>query len=324
MIFDGHGDIWTHVAIKRSKGAKNIIKNYHLDRFKQGNLIGGIFIIWVDPPYDNKPKERALDIIGHMASEIMENQDIIKIIYNHKDFNLAIDENKLAVLIGMEGLDAIGERVDLLNTLYLLGLRHASLTWNEENLLATGVDGNPERGLTSLGIDAVNLMEHLGIIVDVSHANEKSFWDIYENTNKPFIASHSNCKSLCDVPRNITDAQLKAIAERNGLVGLNAFGQFIHKDESKQDLEHLVNHLDHMVEIMGIDHVGFGFDFFDYLNSDTVGSFAEGDSYGTIGFEDVSKTKNLLDLLSKRGYSKDDIEKISYKNFYRIIKETLI
>lgn len=324
MIFDGHGDIWTHVAIKRDKGKKDIIKNFHLDRFKKGKMIGGIFIIWIDPPYDKNPKERALEIIGHMATEIMENQDIIKIIHNHKDFNLAIEENKLGVLIGMEGLAAIGEKVNLLNTLYLLGLRHASLTWNEENLLGTGVNGNPERGLTRSGIEAVNLMKKLGIIIDVSHANEKSFWNIYENTKKPFIASHSNSKSLCNVPRNITDEQLKAIAERNGLVGLNAFGQFVHEDKSKRDIEHLANHLDHMVEIMGIDHVGFGFDFFDYLSSDTVGSFAEGDKYGTIGFEDISKTNDLLDLLSKRGYSKDDIEKISYKNFYRIMKEVLV
>lgn len=324
MIFDGHGDIWTDVAIKRNKGEKNIIKNFHLDRFKQGEMIGGIFIIWIDPPYDKKPEERAIEIIGHMATEIMENQDILKIIHNHEDFHLAIKEDKLGVLIGMEGLSAIGENIDLLNTLYLLGLRHASLTWNEENILATGASGNPNRGLTDSGIEAVKLMENLGIIVDVSHANDKTFWDIYENTDKPFIASHSNCRSLCSVPRNITDEQLKAIAERNGLVGLNSFGQFVHEDKAKQDIEHLANHLDHMVEVMGIDHVGFGFDFFDYLNSDTVGSFAEGDSYGTIGFEDISKTDNLINLLSKRGYTQKDIEKVSYKNFYRIMREILV
>ena len=143
MIFDGHGDIWTDVTLKRSKGKRYIIKNMHLDRFKKGKMIGGIFVIWVDPPYDEDPQSRTLEIIEHMSSEIMENQDILKIVKNTKDFDQALAEGKLAVVIGMEGLSGIGDRVNLINALYLLGVRHMSLTWNEENLLATGVNGKP-------------------------------------------------------------------------------------------------------------------------------------------------------------------------------------
>ena len=323
MIFDGHGDIWTHVALNRTKGKKNIIKNEHLDRFKKGNMIGGIFIIWVDPPYDKSPQSRTLEIIEHMSSEIMENLDILKIVRNTEDFDQALSEDKLAVLIGMEGLSGIGDRVNLINTLYLLGVRHMALTWNEENLLATGVRGSPNRGLTKLGIEAVRLMEKLGIIIDLAHANDKTFWDVYENTKGPIINSHSNSRKLCDVARNIPDDQIKAIAKRGGLVGLNSFNEFVHVDREKQDIIHLAEHLDHLVEVAGIDHVSFGFDFFHYLKTDTIDSFVDDVNIGTKGFETVEKVPDLIDILYSKGYTKSDIEKISYKNYYRIIQNVL-
>lgn len=323
MIFDCHGDIWTDVTVQRDNGMKDVIKNRHLNRFNSGDIIGGIFVLWIDPPHDENPKKRLVEMISATSTEIMGNQDILRIILGKGDFDKALEEEKLAVIIGLEGLSGIGDNIDLLNALYMFGVRHASLTWNEENLLATGVRGNPERGVTALGEKAIHLMEKLGIIIDVSHANDKTFWDVYEKTTKPFIASHSNCRALCNVKRNLSDEQLKAISERDGLVGLNSFNEFVHLDKDKQDLEHLVNHLDHMVDIMGIDHVCFGFDFFDFLENNTTDDFVEGDTIGTKDFENASKTHNLIAEMKKRGYSEEDIEKVSYKNFYRIIEELI-
>jgi len=324
MIFDGHGDIWTDVAQRRKKGHRNIIKNVHLDRFKKGNMLGGIFIIWIDPDNDIDPRTQTLEIIEYMGTEIMENQDILKIVKSTEDFNAALEEDKLAVIIGMEGLSGIGDNVDLINTLYLLGVRHVSLTWNEENPLATGVKGNTNRGLSKKGIEAVQLMEKLGIIVDTAHANDKTFWDIYENTTGPIINSHSNARALCNVPRNITDDQIKAIAERGGLIGLNTFNEFVHIDKDKRDINNLANHLDYLVELVGIDHVGFGFDFFDYLEEDSMESFVEDKkTLSAKGIETIVKVPELIDILYNRGYSKEDIDKISYRNFYRIIEEVL-
>lgn len=323
MIFDGHADIWTDVTIRRQRGIKDVFKKVHLEKFKRGDICGGIFVMWADPPNDTKPKKRLLEMIEQTSNEIMENQDLFYIIRKSKDFDIAIEENKMPIMIGVEGLRAIGKNIDLLNSLYLFGVRHASLTWNEENELATGVGGDPSRGVTKYGIEAVKKIEELGIILDVSHINERSFWDIFQITTKPFIASHSNCRALCDVPRNLTDEQLKAITEKGGIVGLNAFREFVHIDREKQDIEHLVNHIDHMVEIMGIDHVAFGFDFFDYLEDDTTSSFATDGGKGVIGLEDTSKAQNIIYALEKRGYKKEDIEKISYKNFKRIIKNII-
>ncbi|WP_353095840.1 membrane dipeptidase [Tissierella praeacuta] len=323
MLFDIHGDIWTDVTVKREKGLKNIIRDYHLERFKKGNMAGGIFVIWIDPPHDENPKERCLESIKSMSKEIWESRDILKILYSSNDFYQAVGENKLGVLLGLEGLSAIGEDIDYIYTLYRLGFRHASLTWNEENALATGIRGDANRGLTSLGKDAIKIIENLGIILDVSHANDKTFWDIYNVATKPFIASHSNSRALCNVPRNLTDDQIKAIGERDGLIGINAFNEFIHREHNKRTIDYLINHIEHIVDLIGIDHVALGFDFFEYIGSDTSNTFTEDSYVGTSGIEDISKGNNLVLKLRERGFSREDIEKIGYKNFLNLMDKVL-
>lgn len=323
MIFDAHSDIWTHVAKKRLEGEDNIIRHYHLNKFKEGNINSSIFVVWSDPPYDKNPKERTKQILDKVKEEIKDSNDIIHIVKKSEDFDIAKENNKIAILIGMEGLKAIEDNIDDIEKLYTFGIRHASLTWNEENKLATGAKGSFDRGLTDDGIKLIKKMEKLGIILDVSHANEKTFWDICKIATKPFIASHSNCRSLCDVPRNLTDNQLREIAKRNGVVGVNSYQEFVSFDLEKRTIGHLVDHIDHMVEVMGIDHIGLGFDFAEYLNLDTLKHYINTYTYGVKGLEDTTKANNIIKELEFRGYSKEDIEKISYKNFYRVIKEII-
>lgn len=323
MLFDIHGDIWTDVTVKRQMGLKNIIKDYHLERFRKGNMVGGIFVIWIDPPHDKRPKERLVESIKEMSTEIWENQDILKVIYSRKDFFKAVEEDKLAVLLGLEGLDAIGKDVESIYTLYQLGFRHSSLTWNEENALATGAQGDINRGLTAAGKDAIKIIEELGMVLDVSHANDKTFWDIYNTTTKPFIASHSNSRKLCNVPRNLSDDQIRAIGQKDGIIGINAFNEFIHLDHDKRNIDYLINHLEHIIDLIGIDHVALGFDFFEYIQSETSDSFIDEPYIGTKGIEDISKGNNLILKLKDRGFTEDDIEKIGYKNFLNLLDKVL-
>lgn len=323
MLFDIHGDIWTDVTVKRLSGEKDVIKNHHLDRFKKGNMVGGIFVVWADPPHDKRPKERLYENIETMSAEICENQDILKIIYNSKDSYKAIENDKLAVMLGLEGLSSIGEDVEKLYLLYQFGFRHMSLTWNEENQLATGVAGNVNRGLTKSGIEAVQLINKLGIILDVSHLNERSFWDVYQSSDKPFMASHSNARRLCDVPRNLWDDQIKAIGEKDGLVGINAFNEFIHTDPKKKTVDFLINHIEHIANLIGIEKVALGFDFFEYLEGDTTDEFTEAPYKGTKGLEDISQSNNLIQGLTKRGFTKEEIDKVSYKNFLNFMDKVL-
>ena len=317
-IFDGHVDIWYDVAEKRKLGEENIVKKYHYDRLKAGHIIGGIFIAYLEHRERQDDEKEMFHLINSTIHEIKNNSDIFNIIKKKGDFNRGIVEEKLSVLMGVEGLRAIGTNLDWLDTLYELGFRHASLTWNEENDLATGVAGNVERGLTPIGIEAVKKIEELGMIIDVSHANEKTFWDIYNNTTKPFIASHSNAKSLCNHKRNLTDEQIKAIASRDGVIGINAYKGFVAIDSYKQNLERFVDHIEYIISLVGVRHVALGFDFCEYLYADK-----KEEEINPQGLENASKAMAVIDELYRRGYSESDIRKIAFENFMRVIETIL-
>lgn len=323
MIFDGHSDIWTDVTARTLKGENDIIRKRHLKKIKEGKISGSIFVIWIDPPYTDEPYKRSMLILDSIKKELEYCKDLVFLAKSFNDIEKALKENKIYVFIGMEGLSSIGENLDLIDYYHDFGARHASLTWNEENALATGAKGNPNRGLTELGKKAVRKIHQKNMILDVSHLNEKSFWDVANETDKPIIASHSNCKALCDVPRNLADNQLRKIAELNGLVGINSFNEFVHRDLDKQNIEMLVKHVVYMADVMGIDHVGIGMDYCDFLDDSSMSSFSSQETSYTKGLEDASKTYNIIIELKKAGFSKDEIEKVAYKNFHRIIKEVI-
>ncbi|SCZ80285.1 dipeptidase [Acidaminobacter hydrogenoformans] len=324
MLLDIHGDIWTDVTVKSAQGIRNIIRDYHLERFKKGNMAGGIFVIWADPPHDLRPQERLIESIRAMSKELMDSRDIVQVMKRSEDFSHAIAHNKLAVMLGLEGLSGIGEDIEALYPLYQLGFRHASLTWNEQNALATGVKGDPSRGLTAKGKEAASLIHELGMILDVSHANDKTFWDIADLSDKPIIASHSNARALCDVPRNLTDEQIKTIGSKNGLIGINAYNEFIHVLPAERTVDRLIDHLVHIAGLIGIEKIALGFDFFEYLSSSTTDSFTSETYAGTIGLEDITKAPNMISRLSARGFTREEIEQISHKNFLSLMDRVLI
>jgi membrane dipeptidase len=184
------------------------------------------------------------------------------------------------------------------------------LTWNEENLLATGAGGDPDKGLTDLGQKAVRRMWDLGMLVDVSHLNDGGFWDVIRLADGPVIASHSNCRALCDVRRNLTDDQLRAIRDTGGVVGLNVYHAFVHADPARQTAETLARHAVHMAEVMGVEHVACGFDFCEF--------FGPGNE-GAQGLESCAHIPTLFDQLERFGMSKREREMIARENFLRVL-----
>lgn len=323
MNFDAHCDIWTDVTHHYLAGEHNIFRKYHHERLKKGKIEGGIFVIWNDPPFDENPLERTRQMQAAITQEEAECSDILKIARSYDDMTNARKEGKVYAFIGHEGLKSIGKDVDMIDDFYKFGARHASLTWNEENDLATGARGNPERGLTEYGKRAVRKIQDLGMILDVSHINDTSFWDLLRVASGPVVATHSNARALCNHIRNLTDEQLKELAKTGGMAGLNSFNEFVHPEENKQTLENLIKHLIHMIEVMGIDHVGFGFDFFEFLCSDTMSNVSSQSTSYTIGLEDASKVPNIIKEMKRIGLTQEEIEKISYKNWHRLIKKAI-
>ncbi|MGL5440119.1 MAG: dipeptidase [Filifactoraceae bacterium] len=323
MIFDCHADVLVDVTNKRLKGKRNILKADYIDRYKQVGVTGSIFVLWTEPKELQTANEERLAILRKEGiTELKENEDILRIVYTVDDFYKAIDEDKLAVMLGVEGLCGIGEELNLIDKLYEEGVRHVGLTWNEENSLATGIGGRSDRGLTPLGIVAVKKLEDLGVVIDVSHLNDTSFWDVVKIAKKPLIASHSNSRSLCDVPRNLTDDQIKAIGNTGGVIGINSIRQFVGIKGEEQNVKRLIDHVDYIVKLVGIDHVGFGFDFCDMLDEDLG---YDSDTFHNRDYElySIESVSLIIRKLEERGYSSEDLEKLKYKNFFRVFKEII-
>ena len=176
--------------------------------------------------------------------------------------------------------------------------------------------------ITEAGKKAVKRIQDLGMVMDVSHLNDKCFWGVIDLAQGPIIASHSNARSVCPAMRNLTDDMLKAIAKTGGLVGMNSMREFISEKHDEQNVEHLADHVEYIADLIGIDHIGLGFDFDDYLGGEALKTFSDHvDSPSGDGISNEAEAKNILAVLKKRGYSQEDLDKIGYKNFYRVFKE---
>lgn len=314
MFFDMHADVWTDNFWEYKKGNKDVIRNKYKEKFLKGGLSGGIFVIYLNANEVENPEEYFFADLRAMTEELHYARDLIKIIKEPSDFKMmekSLDEKdkKFGVVLGIEGLPGIGNKLDYLYLLYQLGVRHIGMTWNETNAFATGQSGDKNRGLTPLGTDAVKIINELGILLDVSHANDKTFWDIAKHSKKPFFASHSNARSLCPAMRNLTDDQILCIGERGGMVGMNSYHNFVSQNESEKNLEMLLNHLEYVANKIGLDKVGFGLDFAEYYTP-------EGEEVsGLSGLHDVTELRNVEKALKNRGYSQNEIEMVTYKNF---------
>lgn len=322
MIFDGHSDIFSDVTIKRLLGETQVIKNHHLTRLRKGGVEGGCFVIWIDPPFDKEPSRRLEQILKATKDEMAE-CEVAVLVHNMAEIEAAQKAGKFFILLGMEGLSGIGEDLDQIHMLYDFGVRHAMLTWNEQNLLATGVQGDPSRGVTELGKKAVRMLQEKHMIMDVSHLNERSFWDVVHIAEGPILASHSNAKALAPAARNLSDEQLLAIRDTKGLVGLNSFNLFVSQNLNEQNVDNLVKHASYIADKIGVEHLGFGFDFFEFLSTESMKSYSDQETSYTVGLEDCARIPDLLLKMKAAGFTEKELEMISYRNWFNLIQKVL-
>ena len=250
----------------------------------------------------------ALQMVDKFYSEIEANDGIVAV--TSHDEIVEAKENGLACgMLSMEGAEPLMGELALLRVFYRLGFRMLSFAWNYRTPFADGLNAKrAESRLPELGVQALEEMEKLGMIFDVSHLADTVFWDVADVMKGPFIASHSNCRAVCDHPRNLTDDMIKALADHGGVTGMNFAPAFVDKD--KATVEKMVDHVDHVVDLVGPDYVGLGSDF------DGIGSTPE-------GLEDVSKMPNMTRVMVKRGYSDEDIMKILGGNHLRVFKKVI-
>lgn len=356
LVIDTHNDIPSTAIEKKVSFDQNLTGITHSDlkRMKTGGIDAQVFSIWCDGNQPNPYQWANREIDTVLAWTDRNPKDMVKA-FNAEDIYKANNEKKLAVLFGLEGGHMISNDLNKLDSFYKKGVRYMTLTWNNSTDWASSAldettkgDSLPHKGLTLFGKEVVRRMNTLGMMVDLSHVGEQTFWDAIETTTKPVIVSHSCVKAICNHRRNLSDKQIKAIGKNGGVIHLNFYSGFIdssyesrtekfyQQHQAERDSLQIVNpepyfadkflfekyptevafirpplsmvidHIDYIVKMIGVDHVGIGSDF------DGVNSLPQ-------QLDDVTSMPLITKALIEKGYSKRDIRNILGENFLRIL-----
>ena len=325
-VVDAHLDLAGEILLRNQTGEQDVVKKYYLPHFRTAGINLVLSSIYVENGNLDKAWENALEQIAALKADI-EGLNEVVLVESREDLDRALKENKIGILIYMEGLDCIGEDIDRLEMLYGLGVRGASLTWSRANPLATGCCKASEYkqilgGLTSAGIRAVKKMEELSMFLDISHLNDEGFEQVRHVAEKSFIATHSGSRKIYDNYRNLTDEQMKALAAQGGVMGMNGC-KYIAGSHMGNHLEMLCRHIEYEVEKIGASHVGYGFDLCDSYD------LAKATLNGSLPGErnDCLFNHGQIPLLSgallQRGMSSEDVKAVMGENFIRFFRQSL-
>jgi membrane dipeptidase len=341
------------ISVRLSDGQLDTI------RMRAGGLDAQFFSIWVEPQLygggGEKAIKRADDQINAVRELTEKHPDVWELAVTAADVRRIVGQGKLAALMGLEGGYAIDERLEMVERYYKMGVRYMSPAWSVSTSWAgsSGDEVGRTRGLNDFGLQVVREMNRLGMMVDVSHVSDPTFWDIVNNSTKPVIATHSGCRAIADVRRNLTDEMIRALAGTGGVCSVLFYPEFLEPgwSERKKQVDaeiaplvqkasdeepggiarkkmardrvrlreyakrlppitvsRLVDHIDHIVKLVGIDHVGIGSDF-------------DGIQATPTDLATVEDLPNLTAELLKRGYSEQDIDKILGGNMLRVMEE---
>lgn len=325
-VVDAHLDLAGEILLRNQAKESEIIKNYYLHNFQRAGINLVVSSIYVENGNLKNAWENALNQITALKAD-MRGLDEVVLIEKGSDLDKLSEENKLGIMIYMEGLDCIGEDIDKLETLYELGVRGASLTWSRANALATGCCKASEYkqipgGLTDAGIRAVKKLEELSMFLDVSHLNDEGFAGVCKAAEKPFIATHSGSRKIYDNYRNLTDEQMEALASKGGIMGMNGC-KYIAGSHKGNHLEMLCRHIEYEVEKAGPEHVGYGFDLCD--SYDRARAALKGECY--TGRDDCLLNHGQVPLVSaallQRGMDDECVKGIIGGNFMNYFMKML-
>lgn len=315
-IIDGHTDYLLSLAhTGRSFLEESTVGHVDLPRARKGNIGAMISAVFLPnellPTYALIETLRAVDLLKRTVAASEGQMELIR---GYDQLVSCLDRGVFGAIMHFEGAEAIDPEFVVLRLAYDLGLRSLGLVWSRPTIFAEGVGPeNHGQGLTGLGRALVKQCNDMGILIDVSHLNVPGFWDVIAESSKPIVASHSNARAVCDHERNLTDRQIKELAKNGGLMGINyAVGFLVEGAKSGADvpLSALVDHIDHIVNLVGIDHVALGSDY---------------DGAGVPdALKDAAHDWAIVEELSRRGYEDDAIAKICRDNWLRVLKEVWV
>lgn len=337
IVIDMHSDIATDIAVRRAAGERQVFKRRHFEKLTEAGVYGVFSVLWVEPEYRQQSAARVVQLLGSLLADVQECSDCVEIVTSKKTLTDVIDQGKIGLVLGVEGMTFVEQwpsfepearpvEVDLallneklrqsLAVLKPLGLRHTIFVWGEDNAIASGpIPGGGEstnRGLTEFGRQTVQTLQAEHILVDVSHLDDASTNAVLAATHGVVMASHSNARALCDVPRNLTDAQIDEIGRRGGVIGMNAYPDFI--DASDASLDKFIDHIAYIGNRVGLQHVGLGFDFTDFLHSESAGW-----DRPDVGLRSARDVPALIVRMHERGFSDSEIAGVTHHNALRIL-----
>ncbi len=312
-MIDGHSDWLLDIAdTKRSFFERSDIGHVDLPRLKEGQISAMVCAVFIRN--DDLPHHaliQTLRMVDRLRKIVEQSEGQVRLVENVDDIEKSRQEGSFGAVLHYEGAEAIDPEFTILRLSYALGLRSIGLTWSRSNIFCEGVgEQNRERGLTYLGKELVRRCNQIGILVDVSHLNVAGFWDVLETSSVPIVASHSNARAICNHERNLYDDQIRALARNGGLMGINFARQFLvegAKEASDVSLDQMVDHVDHIVNLVGIDHVALGSDY------DGAGM--------PEALYDAAQTPVLIQALRDRGYDDESIQKFGRDNWLRVLKQ---
>lgn len=340
LVVLAHSDYLVDISEKRSRGETKVIERYHLPTLRKAGVniicdhIGGETKMFTTFPLKKMLDtadhlERALDGIDYMIQEANESSDDILIVTAAEDFERVKRENKLGIILAIQGGNPIKEDLALLRTFHRLGIRLMNLTANLRNQISDSCMDRTNGGLSDFGVTVVEEMNRVGMVIDIAQLSQKGCHDVLDLSNQPVIASNSNAATLCNHPRNLDDGVINRLGENKGVIGIHCLPAFLRND-SQATIDDMIKHVDYIVNLIGVDHVGLGPDLLEEWPKETYDSiWGEGQILGDQkitfdypkGFESLANIPDLRQLLLDGGYSKDDTGKILGGNLLRVFKQ---
>jgi len=314
-FIDFHCDTATLILEKNQELKKNSLK-IDIEKLQKGEAMAQFFAMYIDAQKVESSYDYCLKMLSVFKNELEKNKESITLCQTYDELLQAKKEHKIAAFLTIEEGDAIEGSLEKLRFFKEQGISAMTLTWNYENAL-----GYPNfewkhqnKGLKPKGIEVVELMNELKMLIDVSHLSDGGFEDVLKHSKAPFMATHSNARSMTNHPRNLSDEMLKKLADAGGLTGINFFNNFLVNGTLKDKMEiakieDMVRHIKHIRNVAGVEVIGLGSDFDGIPNE--------------VEIEDASQMAKLSDVLLKNGFTSDEVEKMFFKNGLRIIKEVV-
>jgi membrane dipeptidase len=325
-LVDLHFDLPMDLYEKRTR--QNVLATDFLPDLEAGGLgVVGVALYLDDRYLPEMGLRVALDQIARLYAEV-DQSDRFAICKSNREILQARSTGKIALVITMEGVEPLGSDLDLLRVFYELGLRSLGLTHMRRNAAGAGAifaaTGSPADGLTEFGQEVIRECERLGIIIDLAHISPAGFNEIFEITTKPLIVSHTNARRYYDIERNISDEQIKMVGERGGVIGINAVLVSPRKEEAT--IDRYVDHIEHVRDLIGIEGVAIGFDFFEFIyrqwSAAEQATFEKKFKHAHFVPElsNHSQSRALTRRLIERGFTDAEIERILFRNWMRIFE----